>query len=113
MFSGRIVGSKFQLTVAQALLPRPDSSGRRKAPATRSPALHEVVGVGGFVPQNLLLVLERKRGHVAGNGRLLSHRRRRDGLLVAQHRLDEIAEVVDGAVGFVEILLAVDRKSVV
>ena len=67
-----------------------------------------MVLVGGFVPDDPLLVLERKRGHVAGNGRLLPHGRRRDHLFLAQHRLNEIAEVVDGAIDFLEILVAVE-----
>ena len=38
--------------------------------------------IGGLVPEDLLLVLERQRRHVAGNGGLLPHRRRRNGVEV-------------------------------
>src|SRR5438477_380418 len=79
----------------------------RAAAAMRTP-LCEMVLVGGFVPDDLLLVLERKRRHVAGDGRLLADRRRRDHLLLAQNGLDEVAEMIDGAVGFLVLLRAVD-----
>src|SRR5579885_2555021 len=69
---------------------------------------NEVVLIGGFVPDDLALVLERERGHVAGNGGLLAHGRWSDRGLVAADRFDEVAEVVDGAVRLVEIGLAVE-----
>src|SRR3979411_3121369 len=59
------------------------------------------------VPDGLLLVLERDRRQVSADGGLLSHRRRRDDLLLAEDALDEILEVVNGAITLVEIFGAV------
>src|SRR5690242_8877379 len=76
--------------------------------STKSGRSGEVVLVGAVVPNHLLLVLERERGHVAGNRGLLAYGRRCDGLFLAQHRLNEIAEMVDGAVRFLEFLWPID-----
>src|SRR5215472_9788537 len=67
----------------------------------------EVVLVGLVVPDHPLLVLERQCRHMARDRGLLPDRRGRDHLLVPQHRLNEVAEVVDCAVGLVEIGAAV------
>src|SRR6266487_3771757 len=58
----------------------------------------EVIVVGLFAPDNLLVVLERQRRHVAGNGGLLADQRRRDHFLLALYGANEISEVIDGAV---------------
>src|SRR5690349_14460291 len=73
-----------------------------------SARLREVILVGALVPDNLLVVLERERGHVAGDRSLLSYRRRSDRLFLALNGIDEIPEMVDGAVALVEIGFAVE-----
>src|ERR1035438_3622054 len=71
------------------------------------PPLPEGDLLRGLVPGGLFLVLKRQRGQVAADGGLLSDRRRRDGLLFAQHAHDEVAKVIEHAVvGLIEILAA-------
>src|ERR1022692_1174203 len=55
--------------------------------------LREPCLIRPLVPNDLLLVLQRQRGDVTGNSRLLPHRGRRDHLLLPQNRLDKVPEV--------------------
>src|ERR1051325_5180548 len=84
----------------------PDCCRAGESPATQ--ALCEVIFVGSFVPNNLLVVLMRQRRHVTGDSRLLSYWRRGDRLFLALNRIDEILEMVDRAVALVEVGLAVE-----
>src|SRR5262245_12732782 len=65
--------------------------------------LCEVVLIGSFVPDDFLVVLERNGGQVSRDGRLLAYRRRRDRLFLPLNRIEEVLEVINGAVAFVKI----------
>ena len=65
---------------------------------------NELILLALLVPQNLPALLIRKRGHVAGNSRLLADFGRRNHLFVAAYGLYPIAKMVDGAVALPEIL---------
>src|ERR1700730_15249709 len=60
------------------------------------------------VPVHLLVALEGERRHMAGNGGLLPRGGGRDHLLIAAHRFDEVADVIDHAILLAQILWTVD-----
>src|SRR2546425_12957072 len=76
--------------------------------AQRKYLLCEVILVRSFVPNDLLIVLVRQGGHMAGDGRLLPNRGRRDRLFLPLNGIDEVLEVIDSAVALVEVCSAVE-----
>src|SRR5438552_14503096 len=51
------------------------------------------------IPIYFLIVLERQSSHMAGDRGLLTRHGRRDHFLITAHRFDEIADVIDYAIG--------------
>src|SRR5690348_4751742 len=82
----------------------PDRAGVEAAAMSGGVRLDEVVLLRALVPDDLLLVFIGKGRHVARDGGLLANRRRGDRLLVAADRLDEVLEVIDRSVRFLELL---------